>query len=182
MLEAVAIGRFEDLSPPYLYALVETRRRHAALRQGDTPGLVTSEWLRTSRRFDVVTLAYCLLPDRIHVLATGAPGGGDPRAAVRRWKMLTGQAYRLRTGSSLWNEGRKEWALASLAEARETARYLVHAPVRAGLVQMPRQYRWVLVSCWSLDDLTGGSREPLRPCWWPEPLTSGCRNGYSPPR
>jgi REP element-mobilizing transposase RayT len=164
-----------------VYARVDTRLRYAALRQGDTAGQVTSEWLRTSRRFDVATLAYCVMPDHVHVLAASVSRHGDPRTALSRWKTLTGQAYRLRTGRRLWREGRTEWTLPDLGDARDTARYLVRAPVRAGLVRAPQEYRWVLVSRWSLDDLSGRT-EPPKPEWWQDRATSGFRSGRSTPR
>jgi REP element-mobilizing transposase RayT len=176
VFEAASVGTFDDLSAPFLYARVATRRRHAALRQGDTAGHVTSEWLRTSRRFDVTTLAYCLMPDHVHVLTACLSSRGDPRAALGRWKTLTGQTYRLRTGLGLWREGRSEWTLADLDDAMETARYLVRAPVRAGLVPTPLQYRWLMVSRWRLDDLVAGG-EPSKPDWWPERATWECRSG-----
>jgi REP element-mobilizing transposase RayT len=172
--------RFDDVAGPFLYARVETRRGYLAFRQADAAGPLTRELLRTEVWFGVEVLAYCVMLDHVHLLVAADRAGADPRAALRRWKQLTGHEHRLRTGQTLWRAKSAERVLDGLPDAVAAARFLVKAPARAGLDAARHGYPWVRVSRWALGELwTGRARKPA---WWPDRLIAGSRSGYSPPR
>ena len=56
-----------------------------------------------ARNFEV--LAYCVMPDHLHLLLEGTSDDADLREAVRAWKQRTGYDWKQRTGSRLWQPG-----------------------------------------------------------------------------
>jgi putative transposase len=56
-----------------------------------------------ARCFEV--LAYCLMPDHLHLVLEGTSEDADLREAVRAWKQRTGYDWKQCTGSRLWQPG-----------------------------------------------------------------------------
>jgi REP element-mobilizing transposase RayT len=56
-----------------------------------------------ARGFAVV--AYCLMPDHVHLLLEGTAETADLAEAIRAWKQRTGFDWKQRTGARLWQEG-----------------------------------------------------------------------------
>ena len=50
-------------------------------------------------------LAYCVMPDHVHVLLEGMTETADLRDAVARWKQRTGYIWRRCYGAQLWQPG-----------------------------------------------------------------------------
>ena len=61
-------------------------------------------------------LAYLAVTNRAHsrdrLCAMFWPIPDDPRAALRRWKQVSGSAHRQRTGRTLWQPRSAEWPTA----------------------------------------------------------------------
>jgi hypothetical protein len=175
------VGKFDDLVGPFLYARGDAVRGYPVLAQSDAARLIATELVRTLRRFDSEAVAYCILPERAHVLAAGLAAGADPHAGIRRWKHVTGLNWYARYGQRLWRERSVVCDIEDVASLDAAAAYLTAAPVRAGLVPRADQYRWLSATRWSVAELA--RRRPAKaPPWWPERVTSGARSGYSLPR
>ena len=91
--------------------------------------------------FDV--LAYCVMPDHVHLLLEGTSSGANLREAVRAWKQRTGYAWKKRMGSQLWQPGFHDRILREGDDTRAVVRYVLQNPVRAGLVKSAGDYPWV---------------------------------------
>jgi len=175
------VGRFDDLNGPLLYARADAARGYPVLTQPDIVRLITTELVRTLRRFESEAVAYCVLPDRVHVLAAGLATHADPRAGLRRWKQVTGFECYVRNRRRLWGGRGVICDVTDVAALDAAAAYMTAAPVRAGLVRRADGYRWVSVTRWSIAELAR-RRAVEAPPWWPERVTSGSRTGYSLPR
>jgi REP-associated tyrosine transposase len=90
--------------------------------------------------FDV--LAYCVMPDHVHILLEGMSDDADFRNAVRVWKLRTGYAWRMKHQTALWQIGYWERVLREKDDARAVIRYMLENPVRAGLVARFTDYEW----------------------------------------
>jgi REP element-mobilizing transposase RayT len=92
-------------------------------------------------------LAYCLMPDHLHLLV--APRSGNMVDLISGWKRFTGT--RLKKGGMdgpFWQSGFYDHALRMEEDIEKTAEYVVNNPVRAGLVEKWRDYpyswhRWI---------------------------------------
>jgi putative transposase len=94
----------------------------------------------SARSFEV--LAYCVMPDHLHLLLEGTAEGSDLREAVRAWKQRTGYDWKTRTGTQLWQPGFHDRVLREHHDTRSVVRYILQNPVRAGVVKTPREYPW----------------------------------------
>ena len=92
------------------------------------------------RRFEV--LAYCLMPDHLHLLLEGTSDAADLCEAVRAWKQRTGYDWKARTGAQLWQPGFHDRVMREADDTRLVVRYVLHNPVRAGLAKTARDYPW----------------------------------------
>ena len=85
--------------------------------------------------------AYCLMPDHLHLLMS--PDGVCLIDLINRWKSFTANLIR-KEGllSKCWQRSFYDHALRKDEEIRTTAEYIVHNPVRAGLVNHWREYAY----------------------------------------
>ena len=108
-------------------------------------------------------LAYCIMPDHLHMLLEGMSDEADLREAVRAWKQRTGYNWKARTGARLWQPGFHDRVLREGDDPRSVVRYILLNPVRAGLAQAPRDYPWLGSLRYSLRELEAHAGQ-----WVPE--------------
>jgi putative transposase len=93
-----------------------------------------------ARAFAVI--AYCLMPDHVHLLLEGTADDADLREAVRVWKQVVGYAWKSRTNTYLWQVGFHDHVLRERDHTCAVVGYLLNNPVRAGLVEHAADYPW----------------------------------------
>ena len=98
-------------------------------------------------------LAYCVMPDHVHILLEGASETADLRDAVARWKQRTGYDWRIRYGTRLWQPGYHDRVLREGDDTRAVVRYVLQDPVRAGLVRTVGEYAWLGSSRYAIAEL-----------------------------
>jgi putative transposase len=85
--------------------------------------------------------AFCLMPDHLHLLV--APHNGNLVDLINRWKRFTGgRIQKERLKGPFWQRGFYDHALRNEEDIQTVAEYIVHNPVRAGLVDDWREYRY----------------------------------------
>ena len=114
------------------------------------------------REYSFDVLAYCVMPDHVHILLEGLSEEADFRKAVRVWKLRTGHAWRLSNEVPLWQIGYWERVLREDDDTRAVVRYVLQNPVRTGLVAQHGDYQWTGSARWSLNELAehAGDWEP----------------------
>lgn len=86
-------------------------------------------------------LAYCLMPDHIHLLI--APKSGNLIDIISAWKKFTGNLLRKSEFEGpFWQRGFYDHALRTEEDLAKTAEYMVMNPVRSGLVVDWEEYRF----------------------------------------
>ena len=154
MSRPVRIRGFDYLGPYRYFLTFCTYARRDTFRDADiAPGVATQLRL-TARELGFAILAYCLMPDHVHLLVEGTTDDADLRRFVKRLKQRTGQAYARRTASPLWQEGYFDRVLRAEEDSLAIARYIVENPVRAGLVQVASDYPYLGSDVWILEDLS----------------------------
>ena len=103
---------------------------------------------------DFEVIAYCIMPDHVHLLLAGLTDDADLSEAVRRWKLRTGYAWRSRHHTPLWQTSYQDRVLRDHDDTIAIVRYVLQNPVRAGLVQSPAEYPWIGSSRYSVTELT----------------------------
>jgi putative transposase len=90
------------------------------------------------QRFSVV--AYCFMPDHVHMLVEGIHFAADFREFVRIFKQRSSFAWKQRTGRALWQRSYFEHVLRNDEDTIGVAKYILENPVRANLVKRPEDY------------------------------------------
>ncbi len=151
---ALRRGRVSDAGRLYFVTKVTRQRvparwpaarRVAAgpLLQPGVPEIVLGSlaWLQDHTL--VTLVAYCVMPDHIHVLFQL---GFQARLSnvMQRFGSFTGlQVYRLTGRGHLWQDGYQDHALRDETPIPEVVRYIEYNPVAAGLVAHPAAWPWV---------------------------------------
>jgi REP element-mobilizing transposase RayT len=107
-------------------------------------------------------LAYCFMPDHVHLLVEGRAEHADLKKFISAFKQQTGFAHKKATGNTLWQVSYYDRTLRSEDDLQVLADYVFMNPVKAGLVSDPYTY-----------PLSGGSYFSRRPVdVVPEPIRS----------
>jgi putative transposase len=136
----------------YSLTFVTDARRPVFVESGALD-LVLSQILQaaTEKRFAVI--AYCFMPDHLHMVLGGEDAESDCKTLIKAAKQYSGyyfsQAYRFR----LWERYGHDRVIRDEQELAMTIRYLVANPVRAGLVKHPRDYPFLGSSKYTVDEL-----------------------------
>jgi putative transposase len=89
---------------------------------------------------DFQLLAYCFMPDHMHLIVEGRTDSADLPRFVKAWKQKTGFQYVKRTGNRLWQVGYFEHVLRSDESTERHVAYVLGNPVRAGLAKAVGEY------------------------------------------
>jgi putative transposase len=111
--------------------------------------------------FDVV--AYCVMPDHVHLLLEGTSANADLRDALSRRKQRTAYRWQSMNGAPLWQPGFHDRILRDADDTRAVLAYVVQNPVRAGLVQDARDYPWTGSSKYAIGELAAYAGQWQRP-------------------
>ena len=112
------------------------------LLQPGIPELVLGSlsWLQDHELIGLV--AYCLMPDHIHLLFQLGAGGGLSNV-MQRFGSFTGlQAYRRTGRGGLWQDGYQDHALRDETPVPDIVHYIEYNPVAAGLVTEAGNWPW----------------------------------------
>jgi putative transposase len=94
-----------------------------------------------AERHDIALVAYCFMPDHVHLLVSGVAESTDVRAFVAAFKQATGFAYRRQHEKRLWQPGYFDRMLRDDEATEAVARYILENPVRAGLTAQLGEYQ-----------------------------------------
>jgi putative transposase len=101
---------------------------------------VVGQLLHDAEFFEFAVLAYCLMPGHLHALLEAQSERSDFQAFVKRFKQMTGFAYRQAANEPLWQPGYHERVLRDDEATPAVVRYILENPVRAGLSQQIADY------------------------------------------
>jgi putative transposase len=125
----------------YRYSLTFcAAHQHPAFVSTDIVQMLVPQILRTCEEQHFELLAYCFMPDHVHLLLEGLTDDADFRACGRVLRQRTALAYAQQVGRRLWQPGYWEKVLREEDGTEQCARYIFGNPVRRGLVRAPREY------------------------------------------
>jgi putative transposase len=138
-----------------------TAHRHHAFEGDVVADRCLTQLRRSATAHDMAVVAYCFMPDHLHLLVYGIGESADLRAFVAAFKQATGFAYRRQYGRHLWQPGYFDRVLRDDESTEAVARYVLENPVRAGLTARLGEYRLAgsdvydpqaLLSAWDRQD------------------------------
>ena len=147
------LAGFDYLGPHRYFLTFCTFRRHRTFTDSNMASLVIAQFRRTVRESAFELLAYCVMPDHVHLLVEGTSVDSNLIRCVKRLKQRSGQIYSQLTRRRLWQEGYYDRILRPSDDARAIARYIAANPIRAGLAVGPRDYPHIGSDIWTVDEL-----------------------------
>ena len=117
-----------------------TANRNRALAEDRVAQGCTLQLRRSAKRHDFALVAYCFMPDHVHVLVYGTSLHADLSAFMTHFKKVTGFEYSRRFERRLWQPGYHDRILRDDESTEATARYILENPVRAGLARQIGEY------------------------------------------
>jgi putative transposase len=134
-----------------------TKGRTPLFTEAPTVEPVLTTIRRSAEAHEFAILAYCFMPDHVHLIVSALSESADLQKFVAKWKQLSGFAHKQRTGESLWQPSYFDHVLRDEEETLRAIRYVLENPVRKGMVVEFSEYRF------SGSDVF--SAEELRDCW-----------------
>ena len=114
---------------------------------------VRTELLRTAEAYRVDIVAYCFMPDHLHVLVEGNADDSDLLKWTKMFRQRAGRSYRATQNQRLWQEGYVDKFLRNEEATMDVARYIVGNPLRAGLCDDLRSFPYVGSSRYTIAEL-----------------------------
>ena len=101
----------------------------------------------------VALIAYCFMPDHLHLLIESQADDSDARRFIKAAKQYSGFLFKKAFGSQLWQRYGYERTLRDEEATLGVVRYIVENPLRAGIVQSVKDYPFAGSGVYSLDEI-----------------------------
>jgi putative transposase len=112
-----------------------------------------SQLRRLSAEEQFAILAYCFMPDHLHLLLAGAGEDSCLPRLISRFKQASGFCYRQVAGHVLWQSGYFDRVLRNEEATLAACRYVLGNPVRAGLAGTLGEYPYAGSDVYRLEDI-----------------------------
>jgi putative transposase len=105
--------------------------------------LVEEHFLRTAKNTGFADLVHCFMPDHLHAVVEGRTNDADLRTFISRAKQYSGFHFKKQFGQRLWQRYGYERILRDDESTPAVIRYVLHNPIRAGLVKTVAEYPFI---------------------------------------
>lgn len=112
-----------------------TNERQKLFTRPDAVTLVITQILRAAKEEGIAVIAYCAMPDHLHVVVEGERDDSDLKRFISRAKQYSGYFYSQTYGKKLWQRYGYEHVLRDSESTRSVVFYVLENPLRARLVQ-----------------------------------------------
>jgi len=122
----------------FLTFCTDNKHKHFVVREH--VDAVLEQILRSASDTGFATVAYCFMPDHVHLLIEAQSEASDCRQFIKRAKQFSGYYFKQKFGKALWQRYGFEHVLRDEEATLGVARYILENPVRAGLVARVEDY------------------------------------------
>ena len=105
--------------------------------------LVVMQLSRTSGDQRFLVMAYCFMPDHVHMLVEGNHPAADFREFVRIFKQRSAFSWKQRNETARWQRSYFEHVLRDDEDTVGVAKYILENPVRGNLVERAEDYPYL---------------------------------------
>ncbi|HJR60553.1 MAG TPA: transposase [Vicinamibacterales bacterium] len=114
--------------------------RRALFENRKLADCVRTHILRAASELGYTVIAYCIMPDHVHILTEGQESSKPLPEFVKCAKQASGFHGRKIIRAPVWQTGYFERVLRETEDTRPVVAYILENPVRRGLVTDPRDY------------------------------------------
>jgi len=130
-----------------------TDQRRPVFKEQRAVDLVLSQISRAAHEHDFAVVAYCFMPDHLHLLVHGQSETADCRRFITLAKQYSGYYYSKEIGGKLWQRYGYERTLRNDEHTLTVSRYIIENPLRAKLAASVEEYPFVGSLVCELKDL-----------------------------
>ena len=130
-----------------------THDRRAYFVESETVHSVRAQIVRAVNQHQFVCMAYCFMPDHLHLLVEGAYASSDLGRFIKSAKQYSAYYFRQQYHQTLWQRYGYEHVLRDDMERATTLRYMLDNPVAAGLANTPEDYPFLGSGCYTIREL-----------------------------
>jgi len=130
-----------------------TKERKQLFTNAETVEATLTTIRRSAAAHDFAVLAYCFMPDHLHLIVGGLTDSADLQKFVANWKQLSGFAHKQRTGEHLWQPSYFDHVLRDEEETGRAVRYVLENPIRRGMVTEFSHYPFCGSDVFSVEEL-----------------------------
>ena len=130
-----------DYTGGYRYFLtICTQQRARVFTARQAVDVVLAQLLQSSSDECMAVIAYCFMPDHLHLLVEGTNPASTLTEFVRVFKQRSSFQWKRMFGSQLWQRSYFERVLRNHESSIDVARYVLANPLRAGMVDSVEDY------------------------------------------
>jgi len=130
-----------DYIGPYAYFLtILTKKRDAHFKEAQIVSHLINILLETAKSEGFDVLAYCFMPDHLHILVMGRDGKSDLKRFMGLFKQKAGYWFKKINNKSLWHISYYDHVLRKEESIESVITYMLENPVRKGLVLDFKEY------------------------------------------
>jgi putative transposase len=130
-----------DYTGPHRYSLTFcTYQRRSIFQNEEIVAVVVRQILRAAALCGIEIIAYCLMPDHLHLVVCARQGSDSLPAFVDKAKQLSGYYGKRATGQRIWQTGYFGRVIDETEDIRIVVAYVLRNPVRRQIVTDPRDY------------------------------------------
>jgi len=130
-----------------------TKDRKRLFVSKDVVDLVLAQISRAAIEYEFAVLAYCFMPDHLHLLVEARTEHSDCKQFIARSKQYSGFYYSKTFKHPLWQRYSFEHVVRDDEKTTAIARYILQNPKRAGLAVGIADYPFVGSLVWSMPEL-----------------------------
>ena len=134
------LKNFDYASRHIYFITICTANRKEIFNNYETVSEVVKQLKETADKLNFQILAYCFMPDHVHLLVGLNEADADLIGFIRHFKQKTGYDFRKRHDINLWQRSFYDHILRKEESVIETVRYIFNNPVRKGLVKEFKEY------------------------------------------
>ncbi|MGH7801997.1 MAG: REP-associated tyrosine transposase [Thermodesulfobacteriota bacterium] len=143
-----------DYASPYIYFItICTANRKEIFNNYETVSEVVKQLKETADKLNFQILAYCFMPDHVHLLVGLNEADADLIGFIRHFKQKTEYDFRKRHDINLWQRSFYDHILRKEESVIETVRYIFNNPVRKGLVKKFKEYPFLGYMVFDIRDI-----------------------------
>jgi putative transposase len=149
---------------PHRYLLtICANDKKPLFRNADLVDVVRSQILIAAETCGFEIVAYCFMPDHVHLVIEGLTASASLSAFVQRAKQLSGFHGKRMVGGPVWQTGYHERVLRADQGTPGVVAYVLANPVRAGLVDNAADHPFSGSGVWTLAELLDYIQDEVRP-------------------
>lgn len=112
---------------------LNTHHRSQSFSDPEVVGQCRKALIQAAAEYRFAILAYCFMPDHLHLLVQGRDDASRLVPFMQRFKQTSGYRFKAQRGQPLWQRSFYDHVLRGEEDMQDVAEYIWNNPIRAGL-------------------------------------------------